>query len=123
MGLLGCALRTVHRSEPLDGLEVIGPGVTAEVLRPSVRNCEGLWIGNGFTLATQGVGSRIGVPSGLSCGCQCPGSVFDFHGEGPKRPSPCRAAIIAAAAAFPAAIPAVFMGESGIAAASGPRMP
>ena len=45
-----------------------------------------------------------------------PGSEFGTHGDGPKRPSPCRAAIIASAAAFPAAIPRDLRRVSGIAA-------
>ena len=83
---------------------------------PSVRNCDELSIRNGRTPPTHGVGSSIGVPSGFNSGCQCPGSSFGFHGDGPKRPSPSRAAIIASAAAFPAAIPWVLDGPSGIAA-------
>jgi hypothetical protein len=83
---------------------------------PSVRNCEELCIRNGRTPPTHGVGSSICVPSGFNSGCQCPGSELGTHGDGPKRPSPCRAPIIASAAAFPAAIPAVLNGVSGIAA-------
>jgi hypothetical protein len=85
---------------------------------PSVRNCEALFSRNGRTPPTHGVGSSIGVPSGFNSGCQCPGSSFGTHGEGPKRPSPRRAAIIAFAAASPAAIPAVLNGVSAIAASA-----
>jgi hypothetical protein len=59
---------------------------------------------------THGVGSSICIPSGFRSGCQCPGSWLGTHGEGPKRPSSCRAAIIASAAAFPAAIPCALNG-------------
>ena len=71
----------------------------------------------GFTPPTQGVGSRISCPvAGFVSGHQCPGAVFGAHCEGPNRPSPARAAIIASAAALPEAIPCVLNGESGIAA-------
>src|SRR5687767_4008587 len=71
---------------------------------------------NGFTLPIHGFGSRIGCPvAGLMLGCQCPGAEFDTHWEGPNRPSPCLAAIIASAAAFPAATPWALDGESGTA--------
>ena len=71
---------------------------------------------NGFTRPTHGVGSRIGCPvAGSMSGCQCPGAEFGTHCEGPNRPSPSLAAIIASAAAFPAATPWALNGESGIA--------
>ena len=54
------------------------------------------------------------MPSGFKSGCQCPGAEFGTHCEAPKRPSPCRAAIIASAAAFPAAMPRFLNGLSGI---------
>src|SRR5215211_8636905 len=83
---------------------------------PAVRNCDELCIRKGFTPPTQGVGSRTGCPvAGLMRGCQCPGAEFGTHCEGPNRPSPSLAAIIAPAAAFPAAIPCALNGESGIA--------
>jgi hypothetical protein len=53
---------------------------------------------------------------GSTAVANAPGSSFGTHGEGPKRPSPWRAAIIAFAAASPAAIPAVLNGVSAIAA-------
>ena len=53
--------------------------------------------------------------AGSTSGCQCPGAGFGTHCDGPNRPSPSRAAIIASAAAFPAATPLVLNGESGIA--------
>src|SRR6188472_66073 len=72
---------------------------------------------NGVTPPTHGVGSRIGSPVvGLTSGCQCPGAGFGTHCDGPKRPSSWRAAIIASAAAVPAAIPCALNGRSGIAA-------
>src|SRR5215207_3109853 len=82
---------------------------------PALRNCDELCIRNGRTFPTHGVGSSMGVPSGFKSGCQCPGAAFGTHGDGPKRPSFSRAAIIASAAAFPAAIPWVLNGRSGIA--------
>src|SRR5207237_8003626 len=71
---------------------------------------------NGRTPPTQGVGSSIWVPSEFNSGCQCARVSFEFQGDGPKRPSPSRAAIIASAATSPAAIPSVLSGPSGIAA-------
>jgi hypothetical protein len=71
---------------------------------------------NGLTPPTHGVGSSIGVPSGFESGCQCPASELGTHGEGPKRPSSRRAAIIASPAAFPAAIPCTLNGVFGMAA-------
>src|SRR5436190_21628955 len=70
----------------------------------------------GFTPPTHGVGSRIGWPvAGLTSGCQCPGAELGTHWDGPKRRSPCLAAIMASAAAAPAAIPCALKGDSGIA--------
>src|SRR6266511_4034018 len=40
---------------------------------PSMRNCDELLTRNGCASATQGLGSRIGVPSGLNSGSQKPG--------------------------------------------------
>src|SRR5215211_6262403 len=83
---------------------------------PAVRNCDELCMRKGFTPPTQGVGSRIGWPvAGLMSGCQCPGAEFGTHCDGPNRPSFSLAAIIASAAAFPAAMPCALNGESGIA--------
>jgi hypothetical protein len=73
---------------------------------------------NGVTPPTQGVGSSIGVPSGFRSGCQCPGAGFGTHCEGPKRPSSSLAAIIASAAAFPAATPCRLNGPSATAASA-----
>src|SRR5918994_7348585 len=88
---------------------------------PAVRNCDWLCRRNGLTLPTQGVGSRMGCPvAGLMRGCQCPGAEFGTHGEGPNRPSSSLAAIIASAAALPAAIPCALNGPSGIAASEAP---
>ena len=42
---------------------------------------------------------------GVMIGCQCPGAEFGTHCDGPNRPSSWRAAIMAAAAAFPALMP------------------
>ena len=82
---------------------------------PGVRNCDEVLRRNGFTRPTQGVGSSSGCPvTGSLSGHQCPGALFGTHCEGPKRPSPWRAAIITAAAAFPAAMPFVFDRPSGI---------
>src|SRR5215207_5461593 len=81
---------------------------------PAVRNCDELSMRNGLTPPTHGVGSRMGSPVvGSVSGHQCPGAVFGTHCDGPKRPSFCRAAIIASAAASPAAIPRALKGESG----------
>jgi hypothetical protein len=79
-----------------------------------VRNCEELSNRNGRTPPTHGVGSSGDVPFGNN-GCQCPGAEFGTHCDGPKRPSSFRAAIIASAAAFPAAIPCLLNGVSGTA--------
>src|SRR3954454_12304152 len=68
------------------------------------RNCEELWMRNGFTLPTHGVGSSSGAPPERS-GCQCPGAEFGTHAEGPNRPSPSLASSIASAAACPTATP------------------
>src|SRR6185503_3970535 len=38
----------------------------------ALRNCDELWMRNGFTPPTHGVGSRICCPAALSSGCQCP---------------------------------------------------
>ena len=70
---------------------------------------------NGFTLPTQGVGSRIGAPVGLRSGCQCPGAAFGTHGDGPNRPSPSLASSIASAAACPTAMPCFLKAPSSIA--------
>src|SRR5688572_16442663 len=68
---------------------------------------------NGCTPPTHGVASRIGCPAvGLTSGCQCPRAAAGTHWHGPNRRSPSLAAIIASAAAFPAAIPSALNGES-----------
>src|SRR5215208_3810627 len=84
---------------------------------PAVRNCEELCSMNGRTRPTHGVGSSSGrnVVGSIS-GCQYPGPVSCVHWDGPKRPSFIRAAIIASAAAFPALMPILLNGLSGIAA-------
>ena len=74
------------------------------------RNCEELWMRNGLTLPTHGVGSRAATPPGTS-GCQCPTAEFGTHGDGPNRPSPSLASSIALAAACPIAMPC-FLNES-----------
>ena len=70
---------------------------------------------NGRTLATPGAGSKAKVGH---VGRQAPG-VVPITGVGTSRwsrPSPARAASIAAAACSPSAIPRVLPGRSGIAA-------
>ena len=42
-------------------------------------NCDELWIRNGVTPPTHGVGSRIGCPAGFRIGCQCPGAELGTH--------------------------------------------
>ena len=66
---------------------------------------------NGFTPPTHGVGS-LAWPGSND---QCPGALLGTHCDGPNRPSPCLAPIIACAAAVPAAIPMFLNGVSGIA--------
>ena len=78
------------------------------------RNCDELCIRNGLTPPTHGVGSCAVVPFGAT-GSQYPGFAFGQNWDGPNRPSPCLASIIASAAAVPAAIPMFLNGESGIA--------
>jgi hypothetical protein len=111
-------VRTVLLTEPraFTSLKSAAQAALVSARGPAVRNCDELCIRNGRTVPTHGVGSSIFVPSGFKSGHQCPGAVFGTHCDGPKRPSPCRAAIIASAAAFPAAIPCVLNGVSGIAA-------
>src|SRR6187431_1947595 len=77
-----------------------------------LRNCELLSIRNGLTPPTHGVGSRIGLLLASSNGDQCPGFGFGSHCDAPNRPSACRAAIIACAAACPASTPSVLDGPS-----------
>jgi hypothetical protein len=109
-------VRTVLLTEPsaLTSLKSSAHAALVSACGPSVRNCDELRIRNGRTPPTHGVGSSIWVPSGFSSGCQWPGSEFGTHCDGPNRPSFCRAAIITSAAAFPAAIPVVLEGVSGI---------
>src|SRR5262245_21652461 len=71
----------------------------------TLRNCDPLSMRNGFTPPTHGLGSRIGLLLASSNGDQCPGLEFGTHCDGPNRPSPRRAAIIASAAACPASMP------------------
>src|SRR5215216_3796189 len=110
-------VRTVLFTEPsaFTSLNSAAQVALVSACGPMVRNCDGLCIRNGRTPPTHAVGSSIGVPSGFRSGHQCPGAVFGTHCDGPKRPSFCRAAIIASAAAFPAAIPCLLNGVSGIA--------
>src|SRR5207248_7547069 len=107
-------VRTVLFTEPsaLTSLKSAAQAALVGACGPSVRNCDELSIRNGRTPPTQGVGSSICVSSGFSSGCQCPALSFGFHGDGPKRPSPSRATIIASAAASPAATPSVLNGPS-----------
>src|SRR5215208_7552537 len=98
---------------PLTSLSSSAHAALLSASGPAVRNCEELVIRNGRTPPTHGVGSRTGVPLGLKSGCQCPGAEFGTHWDGPNRPSPCRAAIIASAAAVPAVIPCVLNGLFG----------
>ena len=78
----------------------------------------------GSTPPTQGVGSSIGsMVAGFTSGYQCPGAEFGTHCEGPKRPSPSRAAVIASAAASPASIPWLLKGDSSIAASEAAYCP
>src|SRR5262245_22012065 len=109
-------VRTVLFTEPsaLTSLKSSAHAALVSACGPSVRNCEELRIRNGRTPPTHGVGSSIGVPSGLCSGCQCPGSELGTHCDGPNRPSFCREAIIASAAASPAAMPEVLDCVSGI---------
>ena len=79
---------------------------------PSERNCEPLRIRNGRTFASHAFGS---LTNAGSTGRHWPGSVPTANRNEPKRPSSVRAAIIAAAAALPTAIPRVFAEPSGIA--------
>src|SRR4051812_31814369 len=81
---------------------------------PAPRNCDELCIRNGLTPPTQGVGSCTVVPFGAT-GSQWPGAPFGTHCDGPNRPSPFLASIMACAAAVPAATPMSLNGESGIA--------
>ena len=60
---------------------------------------------NGFTSPAHGVGSSSGAPVADRSGCQCPGAELGTHADGPNRPSPSRAASMAAAAACPTATP------------------
>src|SRR5215218_5888759 len=77
---------------------------------PAVRNCDELCIRNGSTPPTHGVGSCTVVPFGAT-GSQCPGFESGTHWDGPNRPSPSLASIIASAAALPASIPRVLNGS------------
>ena len=78
---------------------------------PSVRNWPVLFSVNGSTLATHANTFALAV----STGRHSPLSVPIGHCALPtKRPSSARAAIIAAAAAWPIAIPCSFSGLSGI---------
>ena len=61
------------------------------------------------------------MPSARSCGCQWPTALFGTHGEGPNRPSPWRAASIAAEAAWPAAMPSVLACDAAIAPSAASR--
>src|SRR5205085_12065022 len=114
-------VRTVLFSEPsaLTSLKSAAQAELASALGPSVRNCDELSSRKGRTPATHAAGSRICAPSGFTSGCQCPTAVLATHGDGPNRPSPSRAAIIASAAASPAAIPSVLDRPSGNAARCG----
>ncbi len=67
-----------------------------------------------MTPPAHGVGSSAVVPLGAT-GSQNPGFAFGTNWDGPNRPSPCLASIMACAAAVPAAIPMFLNGESGIA--------
>src|SRR5215210_4259726 len=69
---------------------------------------------NGSTPPAHGVGSCTVVPFGAT-GSQYPGFGFGTHCDGPKRPSPRLAAIMASAAAVPASIPRSLNGASGTA--------
>jgi hypothetical protein len=80
---------------------------------PSERNCEGLRIRNGFTSFSQALGS---LTNAGSTGRHTPGSKPTAKRNEPKRPSSVRAAIIAAAAASPTAIPRVFANPPGTSA-------
>ena len=110
--------RAVRRADRLHLVELRARGGAGQSrCGPRVRNCEELSIRNGFTPPTHGVGSSIGCPvSGSMQRPPVPGAVFGTHCDGPNRPSPWRAAIIASAAAFPASMPCALNGPSGIAA-------
>ena len=72
---------------------------------PAERNCDELSSRNGFTFRSQALGS-LTKPG--STGSQTPGpGGSSGKPAGPKRPSAVRAAIIAAAAASPTAMPRV----------------
>ena len=83
---------------------------------PAVRNCEGLRRTNGSTVPIHGVGSSTCCPAALSEGDQWPTAVLGTHCEAPNRPSSWRSAIIASAAAVPAATPCCSCGPSSTAA-------
>ena len=74
------ALTSLKSSRPCGTGERLGDRRCGTATELSIRN--------GRTSPTHGVGSSICVPSGFSSGCQCPGSEFGTHGDGPKRPSP-----------------------------------
>src|SRR5688572_4486833 len=82
---------------------------------PFVRNCNALLIRNGVTFRIHPFGS---FP--LASGTQSPGpgTAGTVKQHGPNRPSPVLAAIIAFAAATPAAIPPAFAGLSGVTSGS-----
>ena len=71
---------------------------------------------NGFTVPTHGVGSRIGaLVVGLVSGTHFPTPVLPSHWDGPKRPSPTLASIMAFAAACPTGTPCILKALSAIA--------
>src|ERR687898_2043983 len=78
---------------------------------PSERNCEPLWRRKGRTSFSHPFGS---LTSAGGTGRHWPGSDPTANRNDPKRPSSVRAAIIAAAAALPTAIPRVLDEPSGI---------
>ena len=104
--LVGGPGRAVDSAQELDLVELSGLLRAVSAGGGTLRNCDELWMKNGFTPPTHGVGSRIGSPvGGLISGCQCPTPVSGTHWDGPNRPSPALESSMALAAACPIGMP------------------